>query len=83
MVSLNEMTLLKMRGMHSKHYCLVEHIVKLSLCRVVNCIDFLESGDVIAGDDAGAIRTYSVSLEGEYYMSSEFEAHSKGMQIFF
>ena len=45
----------------------------------MNCVDFLESGDVIAGDDAGAIRTYSVSLEGEYYMSAEFEAHPKGV----
>jgi microtubule-associated protein-like 1/2 len=34
---------------------------------------------MIAGDDAGALRTYSVSIEGEYYMSSEFEAHPKGV----
>ena len=45
----------------------------------MTCLDFLESGDVIAGDDSGALRTYSVSLEGDYYMSHEFEAHSKGV----
>ena len=42
-------------------------------------MDFLESGDVVVGDDAGAVRTYSVSVEGEYYMSHEFEAHPKGV----
>ena len=45
----------------------------------MNCLDFLESGDVVAGDDSGSIRTYSVSLEGEYYMSHEFTAHAKGV----
>ena len=47
--------------------------------RTVTCVDFLESGDVIAGDDSGSIRSYSVSIEGEYYMSHEFNAHSKGV----
>ena len=47
--------------------------------RTVTCLDFLESGDVIGGDDSGAVRIYSVSIEGEYYMSHEFEAHSKGV----
>ena len=45
----------------------------------MTCLDFLESGDVIGGDDSGAVRTYSVSIEGEYYMSHEFEAHAKGV----
>ena len=45
----------------------------------MTCLDFLESGDVVGGDDSGAVRTYSVSIEGEYYMSHEFEAHSKGI----
>lgn len=34
---------------------------------------------MVAGDDSGAVRTYSVSVEGEYYMSHEFTAHSKGV----
>ena len=51
----------------------------ISIFRTVTCLDFLESGDVIGGDDSGAVRTYSVSIEGEYYMSHEFEAHSKGV----
>ena len=39
-------------------------------------LDFLESGDIVAGDDKGSVRCYSVSVEGEYYMSSEFVAHT-------
>ena len=53
--------------------------VQTCFFRTVTCLDFLESGDVIGGDDSGAVRTYSVSIEGEYYMSHEFEAHSKGV----
>ena len=30
--------------------------------RTVTCLDFLESGDVIGGDDSGAVRVYSVSI---------------------
>jgi len=44
--------------------------------RTVTCLDFLESGDIVAGDDKGSVRCYSVSVEGEYYMSSEFVAHT-------
>ena len=36
----------------------------------------MESGDIVAGDDKGSVRCYSVSVEGEYYMSSEFVAHT-------
>jgi len=39
------------------------------------CICFMESGDVVVGDDAGLIRVYSVSNVGEYYKSTEFQAH--------
>ena len=58
--------------------CLIMFI-QTSFFRTVTCLDFLESGDVIGGDDSGAVRTYSVSIEGEYYMSHEFEAHAKGV----
>lgn len=46
--------------------------------RTIKCITFLESGDLVAGDDDGMISTYSVSNEGEYYRSSKFEAHERG-----
>ena len=36
----------------------------------------MESGDVAAGDDDGGISIFSVSNEGEYYISKEFKAHS-------
>ena len=31
------------------------------------CIAFLESGDVVVGDNEGNINSYSVSAEGDYY----------------
>ena len=39
----------------------------------------MESGDIVAGDDKGSVRCYSVSVEGEYYMSSEFVAHTSSV----
>ncbi len=46
----------------------------------MTAVDFMESGDLVAGDTDGIVATYSVSNEGEYYMSHEFEAHkSKGV----
>ena len=47
--------------------------------RTVTCLDVLESGDLVAGDDSGSVRCYSVSVEGEYFMSSEFMAHPNGI----
>jgi microtubule-associated protein-like 1/2 len=44
----------------------------------VRCVTFLESGDLVVGDDSGKIGTYTVSNEGDYYMSHEFQAHSDG-----
>ena len=46
--------------------------------RVIACVAFLDSGDLVAGDRDGMVSTYSVSNEGEYYMSHEFEAHTAG-----
>lgn len=50
-----------------------------SFYRTVTCLDFLDSGDLVAGDDYGTVRSYSVSAEGEYFKSHEFEAHPKGV----
>ena len=50
-------------------------VVKGPRGRNVTAVEFLESGDLVVGDTDGIIATYSVSNEGEYYMSHEFEAH--------
>ena len=45
--------------------------------RTVTCLTFLESGDLVAGDDTGCVRIYSVTDEGEYYVSQEIDkAHT-------
>ncbi len=46
--------------------------------RIITCVAFLDSGDLVAGDRDGMVSAYSVSNEGEYYMSHEFEAHAAG-----
>ena len=43
------------------------------------CLAFLESGDVVTGDNEGNINSYSVSAEGEYYRSFSLPAHIKGV----
>ena len=43
------------------------------------CLAFLESGDVMTGDNEGNINSYSVSAEGEYYRSFSLPAHIKGV----
>ncbi len=53
-------------------------LLKGGSSRHFTCHAFLESGDFVAGDTDGMISTYSVSNEGEYYMSKEIEAHRKG-----
>ncbi len=60
----------------SKHLTFPTDVVKKG--RQITCVDFLESGDLVAGDTDGVISTYSVSNEGEYYMSHEFDAHKGG-----
>ncbi|QQP40499.1 echinoderm microtubule-associated protein-like CG42247, partial [Caligus rogercresseyi] len=47
--------------------------------KTINTINFLESGDLVTGDEEGMISIFTVSSEGEYFMSHEFDAHSKGV----
>lgn len=45
--------------------------------RTVTCLTFMESGDLVTGDDTGCVRIYSVSDEGEYFISQELDtAHT-------
>ena len=43
--------------------------------KIINCVSFLDSGDLVTGDREGLVSIYSVSNEGEYFMSHEFKAH--------
>ena len=43
--------------------------------KIINCVSFLDSGDLVTGDREGMVSIYSVSNEGEYFMSHEFKAH--------
>ena len=76
MDTLIKVTCPKTRGDKLK-YSINKKIIAFS--RTVNCLDFLDSGDLVAGDDFGKVRSYSVSAEGEYFKSHEFEAHPKGV----
>ena len=40
---------------------------------------FLESGDLVVGDNEGFVSSYSVTNEGEYFRSFKFSAHEKGI----
>ena len=46
--------------------------------KIINCVSFLDSGDLVTGDRDGMVSIYSVSNEGEYFMSHEFKAHEMG-----
>ena len=46
---------------------------------VYQCLAFLESGDVVTGDNEGNLNSYSVSAEGDYYRSFSIPAHTKGV----
>ena len=46
---------------------------------VYNCVAFLDSGDLVAGDNEGALSTYTVSNDGEYFKSQTIKAHEKGV----
>ena len=41
--------------------------------RTVTCLTFLESGDLVVGDDTGCVRIYSVTDEGDYFISQELD----------
>ena len=43
------------------------------------CLAFLESGDVVTGDNEGNLNSYSVSADGDYYRSFSVPAHTKGV----
>ncbi|XP_040580643.1 echinoderm microtubule-associated protein-like CG42247 [Lepeophtheirus salmonis] len=51
--------------------------------KTINTINFLESGDLVTGDEEGMISIFTVSSEGEYFMSHEFDAHSKGVNCLY
>ena len=46
---------------------------------VYQCLAFLESGDVVTGDNEGNLNSYSVSADGDYYRSFSVPAHTKGV----
>ena len=46
---------------------------------IYNCVAFLDSGDLVAGDNEGGLSTYTVSNDGEYFKSHTVKAHEKGV----
>ena len=45
--------------------------------RTITCLAFLESGDLVVGDDTGCVKIYSVTDDGEYFVSQELDkAHT-------